>query len=407
MIDYPSPVASAATSPIDLRGARDAVNFPHYLHLGSTIRGESPASTLAKLQWVMPAMGITRVANVTGLDHIGIPVALCIRPNAKHLSVSQGKGQTWELAKISAIMEAIEGYHAENPQPSELHGSYSQLQAHYPLAHPHLFSNNFFQMPDIARWSLDWIRGHELMTATEIYLPHALIHLDSTRVQTEYGFFSVSSNGLAGGNTREEAICHGIYELIERDCILRWQALTPAQQQQTQLRLESIDSPGNQDLLAKFQQAQIDVKIWDISLASGIPAFIAEISDSNLLRGLQQFRGSGAHLVKDIALSRALTEAAQSRLTLISGSRDDIFPAQYVRQKSFQTIEETLGQRDYSHCVSPPLAHSFVANLRFLLDHLRAQNFQQVFVVDHSRPEWNIPIVHVFIPGMKFNGHRI
>jgi len=52
-------------------------------------------------------MGITRVANVTGLDHVGIPVVMACRPNARGLAVSQGKGLTLDAAKASAVMESI------------------------------------------------------------------------------------------------------------------------------------------------------------------------------------------------------------------------------------------------------------------------------------------------------------
>jgi YcaO-like protein with predicted kinase domain len=59
----------------------------------------------------MPAMGITWLANVTGLDRIGLPVCVAVRPNWRALSTSQGKGETIEAAKASALMEAIESWH--------------------------------------------------------------------------------------------------------------------------------------------------------------------------------------------------------------------------------------------------------------------------------------------------------
>lgn len=57
--------------------------------------------------------GITRVGDVTGLDIIGIPVWFAARPNSRGLSVSQGKGLFADQARLSAIMEAIEGAVAE------------------------------------------------------------------------------------------------------------------------------------------------------------------------------------------------------------------------------------------------------------------------------------------------------
>src|SRR5258706_3900116 len=81
---------------------------------GETHRTVSPEDTITRLNPYLPLMGITRVANVTGLDRIGIPVVMACRPNSRSVAVSQGKGVNLWAAKASAVMETIEGYHAEN-----------------------------------------------------------------------------------------------------------------------------------------------------------------------------------------------------------------------------------------------------------------------------------------------------
>jgi YcaO-like protein with predicted kinase domain len=58
-------------------------------------------------------MGITRIANVTGLDSVGIPVVMVCRPNSRSVAVSQGKGIDLGSAHASGLMEAAELYHAE------------------------------------------------------------------------------------------------------------------------------------------------------------------------------------------------------------------------------------------------------------------------------------------------------
>ena len=73
---------------------------------------------IVTLEWVSPfatEMGITRVADVTYLDCVGVPVVMVSRPNARSVSVSQGKGSTVAAAKVSGLMESIEGFHAEHP----------------------------------------------------------------------------------------------------------------------------------------------------------------------------------------------------------------------------------------------------------------------------------------------------
>src|SRR5437016_14433724 len=78
-----------------------------------THRSASLNDTLKRVLRFAPVMGITRIANVTGLDSIGIPVVMVCRPNSRSLAVSQGKGLDLAAAKASGLMESIETYHAE------------------------------------------------------------------------------------------------------------------------------------------------------------------------------------------------------------------------------------------------------------------------------------------------------
>src|SRR5258708_5032801 len=78
-----------------------------------THRTVAPCATVARALRVSPIAGITRIANVTGLDSIGIPVVMVCRPNSRSLAVSQGKGFDLDSAKASGLMESLEQYHAE------------------------------------------------------------------------------------------------------------------------------------------------------------------------------------------------------------------------------------------------------------------------------------------------------
>ena len=80
-----------------------------------TERAVDPATTLRLAEAAVPATGITRVADITGLDRVGIPVFSCIRPTAADgaISVYNGKGATPLAARVSAVMEGVERYSAE------------------------------------------------------------------------------------------------------------------------------------------------------------------------------------------------------------------------------------------------------------------------------------------------------
>ena len=83
------------------------------VHSGGGHRSIPPEETLARIRPLGPKLGITRLGNVTGLDRIGIPVAVAVRPRSRSVAVSQGKGLTLAHAMTSAFMEAAELFHGE------------------------------------------------------------------------------------------------------------------------------------------------------------------------------------------------------------------------------------------------------------------------------------------------------
>src|SRR3984893_18822350 len=91
-----------------------------------THRTADPSETLARVRPHAARMGITRLGNITGLDRIGIPVAVAGRPNSRSVSVSQGKGLELPQAMASALMEACEGFHAEEIEACR-HAAHSDL----------------------------------------------------------------------------------------------------------------------------------------------------------------------------------------------------------------------------------------------------------------------------------------
>ncbi len=388
----------------------NVVCLDNYYPLQGTIRADFTDKTLQRLKPILPNVGITRVANITGLDSVGIAVATCIRPNAKHLSVSQGKGLSQQLAEISAIMEALEAYHMENALGPALAGSYAALCNIHKLINPDFFNRTQFTQKKLDTLELGWVSALDLPTNTNFYIPHILTCLDSTQPHPEYSFLSVSTNGLAAGNTHEEAICHALYELIERDSLYQWQQLDQEIKNKKLLSQASIQD-SNIQLLTHLHLAGLRVKIWDIASPLGIPAFHCAIYDINLFRSLGLFTGTGAHLSKEVALSRALTEAAQARLTLISGNRDDVFPEYYQRQRMLnQLLEEDWlkdGMHDYAKGVQPEYQSSFAENIKQIIVLLYRKDYRHVLLVNHTKKEIGIPVVQVLVPGLKFNGARM
>tara|TARA_R110000868_G_scaffold158036_4_gene385929 strand:+ start:96804 stop:97928 length:1125 start_codon:yes stop_codon:yes gene_type:complete len=370
-----------------------------YLNLGGTIRSRTAEQTLQDIAPLAKKFGITRVANVTGLDCIGIPVATAIRPMGKNLSVSQGKGISLALAKVSAMMEAIENWYAERVPVADLQGSYEALSHDYCLANPTQFMQAEYVYDDVANQMLGWNQAVDLNTQALIYLPRDVLSLDTTQLQASSLVFSTSSNGLASGNGWHEAVCHALYEVIERDSFFHWQH--DSDQQQTLVALDSIEYDIAKQLITTIQQADLQVRIWNMASENNIPAFHCAVGEAQVEAGMNVFSGTGAHLDKDVALCRAITEAVQARVTYITGSRDDVFPSYYQQQQQIELPEQN-GELMYVDIVQPDFSHDFTQNIATLLQCLQTYKVDQVYCYTHADDD--IAVVHVIAPQLRSQG---
>jgi ribosomal protein S12 methylthiotransferase accessory factor len=123
-------------------------------------------------------------------------------------------------------------------------------------------------------------------------------------------------------------------------------------------------------------------------------------------RSVGFYQGFGAHLSPEVAIARALTEAAQTRLTYIAGGRDDFFPADYARATDPALLADLWAELT-APCETPilvdDLPRATSANLgedlAILLDRLAAAGSPQVIAVDLTHPALGVPVVKVLIPG--------
>lgn len=382
-------------------------------HLGTlkgyrsgTHRMISPTETVSRVRPLMPVMGITRIANVTGLDVVGLPVVMVCRPNSRSVAVSQGKGLDLAAAKASGLMEAVETYHAETIQLPLKLGSFEELR----YAHKMVDVSGLPLMVD-SRYHQDlqilWIEGTELMTDTSVWLPYETVHTNYTLpMPTGSGCFIANTNGLASGNHLLEAISHGICELVERDAVTLWKLRSEEARRATSIDLDTVDDEPCRDMLARFAAADIDVKVWETTTDIGIASFLCLAMGRGESFADPEF-GAGCHPAREVALLRALTEAAQSRTTYITGARDDIGPELYepaVRARRFRDCRAVMDAhppvRDF-HRVPSWQADTFEDDVDEALGRLAAVGIDQVCVVDLTKPAFRIPVVRVVIPGLE------
>jgi YcaO-like protein with predicted kinase domain len=369
----------------------------------------TPEQTLERVRRLLPAMGITRVANVTGLDSIDIPVVMVFRPNARSLSVSQGKGVTLAAAKASGVMESIETYHAEHiTLPLKL-ASFEELRYTHNLLDPVQLAQ-----PPETRYhpnrQMLWVEAEDLQRDERVWLPFEPIHLNYTLPSPPgSGCFVASSNGLASGNHILEAISHAICEVVERDAVALWHLSGKKAQRGTRIDLATVDDPDCRELLTKYECASIEVGVWDATSDIGIATFVCLVAERtpNPVRRLPVVINFGCHPARSVALARALTETAQSRLTYIAGSRDNLLRREYQAalngdvQEYFRRLLKADDPRRDFHEVSNYEGERFLDDVQFELSCLCSAGIERVLLVDLTRPEFRIGVVRIVIPGLE------
>lgn len=358
--------------------------------LDATWRRFSPAARRA---------GLTRIAELTGLDTIGIPVFAAIRPMGRSLSTQQGKGITAAAARVSALMESLETWTAEHLALPIVRGSVRSLGAR---------AVDVRRLPRASRARIDrdvrmrWVEGWDLVRGAPVLVPEQAVTLDTTF--TRPPVFDISSNGLASGNVLVEAIVHGLCEVIERDAEAAWRRAGGDRR----IVLDTITDPVCQGLLARITAAGARVFVWDLGgVIPVIGCAIMEDPREPAWRTLGFYQGFGAHLVPEVAVARALTEAAQTRLTYIAGARDDFFPFDYARSTDPELLAD-LWDRLAGPCDEPAsfdeLPRTVTAglgeDLEALIALLGAHGVDSVIAVDLTHPELRVPVVKVLVPGL-------
>ncbi|WP_193614088.1 YcaO-like family protein [Nocardioides lijunqiniae] len=375
-----------------------------YTH--GTHRVRDPAETWAIMRPKFDRYGVTRVSDITGLDVFAIPVAMAVRPLAWTLSVSQGKGQSLQLAKVSAVMEAIELWHAEQAPPPVTHRDTTaeDLGLSYSVADLGVVASPFLD----DRSPLSWVSARGLVSAGTTQVPlDAVCFRDPGVHQWSTSWIRANSNGLASGNSTEEAILHALYEVVERDALSRPVAADIAAS--PTLHPESIRDETCRTMIANIHAAGGRVAIQMLPSAFDIPTFkcIVWSWDFPLICS-----GYGAHLDPVVALSRALTEAAQGRLATIAGSRDDLEHFHDQLQKPQRKVEymSAFGEPDADFDEIARRHTTTFDNtsdeLAWLVDGVQRVLDREPLVVDLST-DADFAVVKVIVPGGRLDVGRI
>ncbi|PSS57873.1 hypothetical protein C6382_08290 [Pseudomonas sp. BBP2017] len=380
--------------------------------LSSSLRRRSAEETLNIIINIAPRLGITRVTDTTWLDRIGIPVFASIRPDALKgsLCVNAGKGLRPAEAKIGAYMEAIEFSLAQyntaqlkllKTTPRKLIESHEGRIAFNQFCMLYGFSADADSLI-MAVHIEDVLRKKKVLAPAElVFIPYP--------ENPGQRLFGESSSGLASGNDLVEASVHAICELMERDV----QAFNHVHDRSCLVNLDR-SSAETEALINKIIDAGLTLSIRYTQNCFGLAYFQAFIMEETSQAPISVATGSGLHPIKEIALIRAICEAAQSRLSHIHGGRDDIIERVKYFEKTGRTVELQAISRlrtvatsrsqmvDYSSidCQEAKIP-TIESAWELLIERLQSVGLSTVLRVLLSKTADDISVVRIIIPGLE------
>jgi ribosomal protein S12 methylthiotransferase accessory factor YcaO len=429
----------------------------HTSSTGASItRVRSVSDTLSEIEPLCIKIGVTRISEITFMDKLFIPNYSVTLPGTEDaVWVYNGKGITAPEAKASSLMEAIERYSSLHSSYSRslIQGTYGELSKSYnKVLHPAEVVEPTKPEYDDKDPILDYLLGHDILNNEEVLVPAEIaLYTYSPKPPAVRTFLHSHTNGLASGNVFEEAICHALCEIIERDAVsiadlcassIPFTILESIRESlkkegnsacaDSRIHLEEIfvdDSSIFPDvdiseiakgfdpinsLVRRFDDNRIPLSIKDITQKDmGIPTFVAS-SIEWLTHDYGYFAiGSGTHPDARIALIRAITEVSQTRAANIQGARDDlkkimhkendnIFKRkwQFMPSKRQHKINNIINFSD----IKTYLYKDILQDINLILRCLKKAGLKRAIIVDLTNSNIGVPVVRAIVPGLETFG---
>ncbi|MFA6709758.1 MAG: YcaO-related McrA-glycine thioamidation protein [Candidatus Methanomethylophilaceae archaeon] len=370
------------------------------------IRTVFPRETLEKTIPLLSKMGMDPLEDITGIDNIGIPVFSIYRERTAKGTFGDynGKGPTVEQAKASAVMEAVERYSAEQKDSDEIvYGTIAQAQDNGPTVDPVDLILPLRVLDYVDSAEIAWVTGSDLFSGQETWVP-ACAAFYPYYPSSDLQLFRFHTNGLASGNTIEEAVLHALFELIERDA---WSVAESRDYANADVIIDDENSVAAQ-LLRKFNENGVEIHLKDLTSDIGIPTIGAASDDTSTRDPELLTIGVGTHLNPNIAAVRALTEVAQSRTTHKHGLKVNAKLQKITKEMGYDRVKAMNGVW-YADCEKKvrlsdmkDLSTPYVLDdIEVVLGDLMGCGFRQVIAVDLTRPDIGIPTVRMIVPGLE------
>ncbi|HEY5072614.1 MAG TPA: YcaO-like family protein [Caulobacteraceae bacterium] len=352
--------------------------------------------------------GVTRLADITHLDCIGVPVFQAIRPWSRALSVHQGKGLTCDDARIGALMEAMECDHAEAFDGRRIVCAFEALPEAERAPEIADFASARRRSPRPAE-PLAWVEARRLDGAGSLWVPFDVVSLDFSRPGDPR--LDQSSNGIGARFDSEGAIAKALLEVIERDADRVWQALPLHDRSLDRLDPGSMPFCWFAELRRSLRAAGLRLAIYRQTAIVPLPVFFAELSEPGAAAFARGFAiGVACHSSPEEALLGSVLEAVQSRLTSISGVRDDILfpdpPRSDANRIGFGLpLPPGVRATTWDEAASPFASRPQITSAD-IVGLLAEAGYPGAAVIDLSRPGRRTTVVKAVVPGLGAFGRR-
>jgi len=425
---------------------------------GALTRVRSIKDTLTEIIPLCTKIGVTRISDITFMDRLYIPNYSAILPGTEDsIWVYSGKGTTKSHAKASALMEAIERYSslASTYPRTFIQGNYLQLSKSYnKVLHPAEVVEPVNQEYDDKDAIMDFLPGFDLLTNESVLVPAEIaLYKYSPKHPAICAFSHFHTNGLASGNVLEEAICHALCEVIERDAVsIADLCASSISYNILEKIIHSLKKEENDGypvaripvedkfvddssifpdvdiseiaeefepikrLVKRFADAGISLLIKDITQKDiGVSTFVAS-SIEWITHNYGYFaKGYGTHPDARIALIRAITEASQTRAGNIQGARDDLKKIQYKendeiykRKWQFMPASSSLTRQSNNNKniikfseIKTYMNEDILDEIHLILYSLKKAGLKRAIIVDLTNHNIGIPVVRAIVPGLE------
>ena len=411
-----------------------------------SMRVKSVSDTLTNITPICRNIGVTRISDITYMDKLYIPNYSIFLPGTQDsIWVYSGKGSTKMQAKASGLMESIERFCSlsSNYSNNYIHGTYMELSKTYSkVLHPGEVVEPVLSGYDEKSSNIDYVQGYDLQNDQEVLVPAQLaLSKYSSKSPSSNVFLYSHTNGLASGNVLEEAICHALYEIIERDAVsiadlcsssIPYAIFKKTNQSKNSEDRFIDDSSIFQEvdiseiiekceplkfLVKRFNDVGLPLLIKDITQNDiDVPTFVASSIESISSDYGYYAKGYGTHLDARVALIRAITELSQTRAGNIQGARDDLRKIQYKENDEIHNRKWEFMRTSSSSELHPRsnnnqavpfseiktyVKEDILDEIKYILNSLKNAGLKRAIIVDLTHPDVGIPVVRAIVPGLE------